>query len=228
VQTPRRCGAATFFLRPLPDFRPGVDSFFAFAVRPLRTSWLVVGMRRGMVAARPWPPARAGPRVTEADGAPSPAPQAGRRPAAAPRTARPATDDGPARFSRPAQDLRAARLALRARSARLSAAAVDAALTSERSLVVAWLPAAPCTSSPPEDTGGSGPDRPAQDAGARRRLAQLGVTPDRAERAVDVIARALASGGRDTRELARSSRTARVPAEGQALPHLLALAARRA
>src|SRR3954469_33202 len=50
VQTPRRCGAATFFLRPLPDFRPGVESFLDFGVRPLRTSWLVVGMRRGMVA----------------------------------------------------------------------------------------------------------------------------------------------------------------------------------
>ena len=46
VQTPRRCGAATFFLRPLPDFRPGVASFFFGAVRPLRISWLVVGMRR--------------------------------------------------------------------------------------------------------------------------------------------------------------------------------------
>src|SRR6188472_128412 len=50
VHTPRRCGAATFFLRPLPDFRPGVDSFLDFGVRPLRTSWLVVGMRREMVA----------------------------------------------------------------------------------------------------------------------------------------------------------------------------------
>src|SRR3954447_7939939 len=58
VQTPRRCGAATFFLRPLPDLRPGVDSFLDFGVRPLRTSWLVVGMRRVMVAnpgPRPWP-----------------------------------------------------------------------------------------------------------------------------------------------------------------------------
>jgi hypothetical protein len=30
----------------LPDLRPGVDSFLVFGVRPLRTSWLVVGMRR--------------------------------------------------------------------------------------------------------------------------------------------------------------------------------------
>src|SRR3954447_6447396 len=55
VHTPRRCGAATFFLRPLPDLRPGVDSFLDFGVRPLRTSWLVVGMRRVMVA-NPRPP----------------------------------------------------------------------------------------------------------------------------------------------------------------------------
>src|SRR5215212_8146556 len=47
VQTPRRCGAATFFLRPLPDFRPGVASFLVFGWRPLRTSWEVVGMRAG-------------------------------------------------------------------------------------------------------------------------------------------------------------------------------------
>src|SRR4051812_16159776 len=67
VQTPRRCGAATFFLRPFPDFKPGVASFFVFGLRPLRTSWDVVGIRRRRVAAlkeRLWgtrasrPPAR--------------------------------------------------------------------------------------------------------------------------------------------------------------------------
>ena len=47
VQTPRRCGAATFFLRPLPDFRPGVASFFLGGVRPLRINWLVVGIGSG-------------------------------------------------------------------------------------------------------------------------------------------------------------------------------------
>src|SRR5207302_10957013 len=52
VQTPRRCGAATFFLRPLPDFKPGVVSFFFGVVRPLRISWLVVGIRRESVAGR--------------------------------------------------------------------------------------------------------------------------------------------------------------------------------
>src|SRR5215210_7673206 len=50
VHTPRRCGAATFFLRPLPDLRPGVASFFFGVLRPLRTSWEVVGIRRPMLA----------------------------------------------------------------------------------------------------------------------------------------------------------------------------------
>src|ERR1041385_8291985 len=61
VHTPRRWGAATFFLRPLPDFKPGVASFLVLGCRPLRISWLVVGMRAGMVATpmRPEPrPAR--------------------------------------------------------------------------------------------------------------------------------------------------------------------------
>src|SRR5215469_4004128 len=50
VQTPRRWGAATFFLRPLPDLRPGVASFLAGFLRPLLISWLVVGIRRANVA----------------------------------------------------------------------------------------------------------------------------------------------------------------------------------
>src|SRR3954447_22619242 len=49
VHTPRRWGAATRRLRPLPDFSPGVASFLDGALRPLRTSWLVVGMRRTMI-----------------------------------------------------------------------------------------------------------------------------------------------------------------------------------
>src|SRR3954468_22798129 len=50
VHTPRRCGAAIRFLRPWPDFRPGVASFFLGLFRPLRTSWFVLGMRRAMLA----------------------------------------------------------------------------------------------------------------------------------------------------------------------------------
>src|SRR5919206_850400 len=64
VHTPRRCGAATRFLRPLPDFRPGVASFLVFGFRPLRTSWEVVGIRRERLAAASFSPcvAQADPR----------------------------------------------------------------------------------------------------------------------------------------------------------------------
>src|SRR5690349_2289802 len=50
VQTPRLCGAATFFFRPLPDLRPGVASLRLGATLPLRINWLVVGMRCARVA----------------------------------------------------------------------------------------------------------------------------------------------------------------------------------
>src|SRR5438045_8217755 len=57
VQTPRRWGAATFFFRPLPDFKPGVSSFFLGLTRPLRISWLAVGMdRQGSSGAAARPP----------------------------------------------------------------------------------------------------------------------------------------------------------------------------
>src|SRR5579884_272612 len=59
VQTPRRWGAATFFLRPFPDFRPGVESFLAGFLRPLLTSWLVVGMRLATIAGATRRPSRA-------------------------------------------------------------------------------------------------------------------------------------------------------------------------
>src|SRR5919106_5285298 len=53
VQTPRRCGAATRRLRPWPDLSPGVVTFFFWGVRPLRTSWLLLGMRARIVAMPP-------------------------------------------------------------------------------------------------------------------------------------------------------------------------------
>src|SRR3954467_3854701 len=45
VHTPRRWGAARRFLRPWPDFRPGVEILRLGLTRPLRTSWLMLGMR---------------------------------------------------------------------------------------------------------------------------------------------------------------------------------------
>src|SRR3954452_7306933 len=66
VHTPRRWGAATFFLRPLPDFKPGVESFFGLGLRPLRMSWLVVGMRRRMLAGKIGPARLDQPAATAA------------------------------------------------------------------------------------------------------------------------------------------------------------------
>jgi Winged helix DNA-binding domain len=128
-----------------------------------------------------------------------------------------------------AQDPLAARLALRARAERLAPAAVDRALDEERSLVVAWLMRGTLHLVAAEDHGWLlSLAAPARLAHSRRRLGQEGVAPDTADRAVAVIERALADDGPQTRAQlgARLARRA-IPAEGQALPHLLALAALR-
>jgi hypothetical protein len=128
-----------------------------------------------------------------------------------------------------AQDPRAARLALRARTTGLTASAVDAALTHERSLVTGWLLRGTLHLVTPDDYPWLlGVTAPGGAAGGARRLGQEGVTPDGAERAVAVIERALADEGPLPRA-ALGERIARagVPTAGQALPHLLALAARR-
>jgi winged helix DNA-binding protein len=128
-----------------------------------------------------------------------------------------------------AQDLRSARLALRARATGLAAADVDAALTDERSVVVAWLARGTLHLVGREDypwlLGLTGPT---QRTGSRRRLGQLGVTPRQAERAMEVVERALAEEGPLTRvELAGRLAARRIPTEGQATPHLLGLAGMR-
>ena len=129
-----------------------------------------------------------------------------------------------------AQDLRAARLALRARApGGFRADDVAAALRRDGALVVAWLMRGTLHLVRREDhawllalTG------PTQEAGARRRLRQLGVSPEAAERAVAVVERALTADGPLSREaLAERLAAHGIPTEGQATPHLLALAARR-
>jgi hypothetical protein len=128
-----------------------------------------------------------------------------------------------------AQDPRAARLALRARGAGLTAAGVDAALTDERSVVVAWLARGTLHLVAREDYAWLlGLTAPRRAAGGARRLAQEGVSPGDADRAVTVVERALAAEGPLTRrELAERLAAAGIRAEGQATPHLLGLAARR-
>jgi Winged helix DNA-binding domain len=124
------------------------------------------------------------------------------------------------------QDPRGARLAIRARAEGLFATAVDRALTEDRSLLISWLnrgtlhlvrsedyPWLQALTTPPLFTANA------------RRLAQEGVGPAAADRAVAVIERALAEEGPLTRDElgGRIARTG-VRAGGQALVHILMLA----
>ncbi|HEU4736780.1 MAG TPA: winged helix DNA-binding domain-containing protein [Solirubrobacterales bacterium] len=125
------------------------------------------------------------------------------------------------------QDPRGARLAVRARSDGLTAADVDRALSEERSLLITWLnrgtlhlvrsedyPWLHALTTPPLFTS------------ATRRLSQEGVSPGAVERGVKTIERALAEEGPLTRlQLRERLERADVPTEGQALIHLLFLAA---
>ena len=128
-----------------------------------------------------------------------------------------------------AQDLRAARLALRARGAGLTADAVDAALDQERSVVVAWLGRGTLHLVHRDDHAWLlGLTAPPRFAANRRRLGELGVPPDDAERAVATIERALAEAGPLTRpQLAERIAAHGIRTAGQATPHLLMLAALR-
>ncbi|HVY77384.1 MAG TPA: winged helix DNA-binding domain-containing protein [Solirubrobacterales bacterium] len=125
------------------------------------------------------------------------------------------------------QDPRGARLAVRARSEGLTAADVDRALSEERSLLITWLnrgtlhlvrsedyPWLQALTTPPLRTS------------CARRLRQEGVPAEQGERAVETIERALAGEGPLTRhQLRERLDAAGVPTAGQALIHLLFLAA---
>ena len=128
-----------------------------------------------------------------------------------------------------AQDARAARLALRARVPGLDAAALDRALGEERALVVGWLGRGTLHLVHRDDyrwlLALTAPERTAANA---RRLAQEGVTPADADRGLRVVEDALVDEGPLTRaELGERLAVAGVRVEGQALPHLLMLAALR-
>lgn len=125
------------------------------------------------------------------------------------------------------QDPRGARLAVRARSDGLNAGDVDKALTEERSLLITWLnrgtlhlvrsedyPWLQALTTPPLRTS------------CARRLRQEGVRAEQGERAVETIEKALKKEGALTRhQLRERLDSAGVPTEGQALIHLLFLAA---
>ena len=122
-----------------------------------------------------------------------------------------------------AQDLRAAQLALRARVPGLAPQDVDRALN-ERQFVVTWVNRGTLHFVCPEDvhwlvalTG------PTQAAAVARRLARDGIEPARCERAIAVIARALADEG----PLTRAQLVERTGIEGQPFVYVAFAAAHR-
>jgi hypothetical protein len=124
-----------------------------------------------------------------------------------------------------AQDPRGARLTVRARSTGLSAADVDSALA-RRSLVVSWLNRGTLHLVRAEDYWWLHPlTTPQLSVGNSRRLAQEGVPPQDAERAVAAVRAALDADGPLTRAQLRERVAATgVRTEGQALVHVLVLA----
>ncbi len=127
------------------------------------------------------------------------------------------------------QDPRGFRLAVRARTEGLTIAAVERAMSEDRTLVVTWLnrgtlhlvrgedyPWLQALTTPPLLTSSA------------RRLRQEGVSEAAAERALATIERALVDQGPLTRvQLRDRLDSAGVPTEGQAMIHLLFLAAVR-
>jgi hypothetical protein len=128
-----------------------------------------------------------------------------------------------------AQDPRGARLAIRARSVGLVAGDVDRELTQDRALVVSWLNRGTLHLVRREDYPWLQQlTTPQLLSGNTRRLAQLGVTLDAADRGVAALGRALEDEGPLTRDQLRVRISAAgVRTEGQALVHILALASLR-
>ena len=128
-----------------------------------------------------------------------------------------------------AQDPRGARLTVRARSAGLSAADIDSALTQRRSLIVTWLNRGTLHLVCTEDYWWLHPlTTPQLRTGNSRRLAQEGVPPEDAERAVVIVQAALAADGPLTRsQLRERVAAAGIRTEAQAMVHILALASLR-
>jgi hypothetical protein len=127
------------------------------------------------------------------------------------------------------QDPRGVRLAVRARSEGLTSGDVDRALTDERSLVITWLNRGTLHLVRSEDY----PwlqilTTPPLRSSCVRRLRAEEISPAQGERAVETIEGALAEEGPLTRQQLRERlETAGVPMQGQALLHLLFLAAVR-
>jgi hypothetical protein len=126
-----------------------------------------------------------------------------------------------------AQDARGARLAVRARTRGVTAADIDRALTEERSLVITWCNRGTLHLIDSEDYSWlQALTTPPLMTASTRRLAQEGLPPAAAERAVEIVRRALADDGPLTREALRERlQRADIPVAGQALIHVLFRAA---
>jgi hypothetical protein len=124
-----------------------------------------------------------------------------------------------------AQVLSGAELALRARG-EMTRAAVDRARLQDRSIVLTWAMRGTLHLIAAEDHGWLRPVviEP-RIPHSNRRLRQMGVAADQAERAVGHIERMLEREGPLTRpQIGERLRRRRIPTEGQILPHLLWLA----
>lgn len=121
-----------------------------------------------------------------------------------------------------AQDLRGARLSVRSRSTGVTADDVDAALA-DRTLVVSWLNRGTLHLVAAEDYWWLHRlTTPQLVTGNARRLRQEGVSPEQAERGVEVVTRAVRSGAvRNRTELRARLDRAGVPTARQALVHVL-------
>jgi hypothetical protein len=126
-----------------------------------------------------------------------------------------------------AQDARGARLAIRARTRDVSSVDIDRALTEEGSLVITWLNRGTLHLVSSEDYAWlQALTTPPLVTASTRRLAQEGLPPAVAERAVEIVRRALTDDGPLTREALRDRlQQAGIPVAGQALIHVLFRAA---
>jgi hypothetical protein len=127
------------------------------------------------------------------------------------------------------QDPRGARLAVRARSRGLTAADVDHALTTDRTLVISWLNRGTLHLVRAADYWPLHQlTTPQLQVGCDRRLSQEGLSPQDADRGAAIIERAVTDHGPLTRaQLAERLSSAGVRTVGQALVYLLFLASLR-
>ena len=126
------------------------------------------------------------------------------------------------------QDPRGFRLAVRARTVRVTAADVDEALTTSRSLVVSWLNRGTLHLVTAQDFWWLHDlTTPSLATESARRLAQEGVSPELAERGIEAVVAAVAEAPRTREELRAALEAAGVPTRGQALVHVLLAATLR-